>query len=292
MALIEVENPQTAVELDFYMNGRLFENGIPVHLMIGGMGSVQSILDRTYLGLSGKRRLTQEDRAHFYIASHGVKHGSCESILGVVLTGVQTSFPIISALGPAGVWEYAKETYKFLKIAYESLGRGVQPTYSWNSDKSVVEVNTGTQTNIYNGPVYHIAQLSQPTYIELAKTIHKGDVSEFRLTQVGAREGVHLSANDANAFLASTHVEDNPIEIECEIYDFNKFDDSGKLRVAANQGLPEKDYRFEVIGKQDDRIYIEAMLRQRVKLVCLKEIGTDPISGEKIVGLQVIKRAA
>ena len=33
-------------------------------------------------------------------------------------------------------------------------------SYVFNADRSVVQVNNGSQTNTYNGPVYNIASMS------------------------------------------------------------------------------------------------------------------------------------
>ena len=58
MSLIELDDPQRAVEIDLYMDGRAFESGIPVHLLLQGFETSQTILDRAYLGLSAKTRFT------------------------------------------------------------------------------------------------------------------------------------------------------------------------------------------------------------------------------------------
>ncbi len=292
MSLIELANPQAPVTLDFFMDGPAFENGIPVHIMVNGIGGAQSLLDRAYLGLAGRRRFTSEERTHFFLVSKGVNQGSLDTVFDIILTGVQTSFPVLGALGPAGIWEYAKQAYELLKIAYDAVAKDEQPRFEWNADKSVVQVNTGNQTNIYNAPVYNIAQLSQTTYVDVSRMIDRRDVDHFRISEKKSKIGIELAANDARIFLATIKIEEMPIEIECEIFDFNKFDDTGKVKVGKGQPLPENNYRFEVIGAQNDRPYIEAMLKQTVKLKCLKETSTDPLSGEKVVGLQVISIAA
>ena len=43
MSLIDLENPQSEVALGLYMNGREFEVGIPVHLLLQGFESTQLI---------------------------------------------------------------------------------------------------------------------------------------------------------------------------------------------------------------------------------------------------------
>lgn len=290
MSLIELDDPQREVKIELYMDGAAFERGIPVHLLLQGFETTQTILDRAYLGLAGRSRFTAEERQRFFLLSKGVKHSSLDSWMDIVLTGVQTSFPVLGALGPAGIWEYSKQAYELLKFAYAAVKKGDQPTYQ-NTGNGNLEVNNGTQTNIYNGPVYNIARASQRVYVDMAKNVISGSINSFSLTADRSNSGILIAQNEAAFFDIPSTIDQQPIEIECEIFDFNKFEDSGKLRVFDGQVLPVKDYRFSVVGNQADSDYIEAMLRQSVKVVCLREVIVDPLAQEKIVRLQVLKVA-
>jgi hypothetical protein len=290
MALIELTDPQAQVELRLHLEGNAFEKGIPVHLLIQGFQASQSILDRAYLGLAEKNRLTAEERRHFYLSSRGVKHSSLDSVVDVVLSGVQATFPILGALGPSGIWEHAKSAYELLKFVYEATKRGEQPTYQNNGD-GTISVNNGTQINVYNGPVYNIAKLSQNNYNDLASHVLNDSIRSFSLSDGAAGGGILMAQNEAAYFDLPSTIETEQLELECEIFDFNKFEDTGKLRVVDGQALPSKDYRFSVVGNQADVTYIEAMLRKTVKVTCLKEIKSDPLAQEKIVRLQVLKVA-
>ena len=290
MTIIELDDPQRPVAIDLYMNGVAFERGIPVHLLIQGFETSQTILDRAYLGLAGKARFTAEERQRFYLLTKGVRHSSLDSWMDLVLTGVQTSFPVLGALGPAGIWEYSKQAYELLKFAYTSVKNGGQPTYQNNGD-GTLNVNNGTQTNIYNGPVYNIAKASQRVYVDMAKNVSSGRIDSFALTEKNNEAGIRITQNEAAFFDIPSVIDSQPLELDCEIFDFNKFEDSGKLRVFDGQELPVKDYRFSVVGDQADQTYIEAMLRHAVKVTCLREVVVDPLAQEKIVRLQVLKVA-
>lgn len=103
-----------------------------------------------------------------------------------------------------------------------------------------------------------------------------------------SRREICISLPERDLFEFPSRVEDQPHKVRCEIFDFNKFDNLGKLHVFPEQTIPEGDYRFEVIGRQDVYAYIEAMLRQAVLVTCLREVSENPISGDRIVRLQVI----
>jgi hypothetical protein len=259
-------------------------------LLLQGFETSQTILDRAYLGLAGRARFTAEERQRFYLLTKGVRHSSLDSWMELVLTGVQTSFPILGALGPAGIWEYAKQAYEMLKFAYEAVKNGEQPTYQNNGD-GTLSVNNGTQINVYNGPVYNIARASQRVYVDMARNVTAGTINSFSLSEKSGDVAIRIAQDEAAFFDVPSVIDPQAIELDCEIFDFNKFEDMGKLRVFEDQVLPTKDYRFSVVGNQADQTYIEAMLRRQVKITCLREVIVDPLAQEKIVRLQVLKVA-
>ena len=287
MSLISIENPNAPLSVHFKMDGPAFVNGIPLHLLTGGLTDFQSLLDKTYLGLTDRKRLSRDDRQRYYLLSKGITHGSAETDLGIVLTGIQTAFPFFSALGPTGLWEYAKQSFDFLKFVYSAMKAGNQPTYSWSGDNSQFQVNTGTQTNIYNGPVYNIGKMSVNNYESLAKPIEEKivDYVSFGDKNIGA---IKLDSSNAPIFSLPSQVETKPLKLRCEIFDFNKFENVGKLYVHPGEEAKEGDYRFQVIGDQNTTQYIEAMLRKQVSVNCLREIAPNPFSLEKIIRFQVM----
>lgn len=287
MPLIEIENPNAEVDLYFKMEGPAFERGIPVPVMVDALNHVQGILDKAYLGLVDRKRLSKEDRSHFFLQTQKVTRSSLFADLGVVFTGVQTVLPLFGTLGPTGIWEYTKQAYEFLKLVFEAVKNKQSVSYEWNADRSVLHVNTGTQTQIFNGPVFNIAQMSVPHYQGLAQHLEANRISDIQLGRPSHRD-IGIALPERNLFDFPSRVEDQPHRLNCEIFDFNKFDNVGKLHVFAGQGIQEGDYKFEVIGRQDVSAYIEAMLRQAVLVTCLRELSENPISGDRVVRLQVI----
>ncbi len=287
MPLIELDNPNASISVHFKMDGPGFKEGIPLHLLTSGLSDFQSLLDKTYLGLTQRKRLSRDDRLRYYLLSKDIKHGSAETDLGIVLTGIQTAFPFFSALGPTGLWEYSKQTFEFLKFVYSSMKMGKQPTYLWSGDNSQFQVNTGTQTHTYNAPVFNIGRMSVSNYESLARPIEEKSV-DFIAFGDGNIGEIKLDASTAEVFSLPSQIETTPLRLRCEIFDFNKFENVGKLHVPSGELAKEGDYRFEVIGDQDVSLFIEAMLRKQVVVNCLREIAPNPFSPEKIIRFQVI----
>jgi hypothetical protein len=287
MALLELEDPNEPTELRLDVEGPVFEAGIPIPLLVESLSNVQGLLDKSYLGLIGRRRLSKEERHRFFLRTPGVSHASLHADLGVVYTGAQLALPLVGFLGPSGVWEYAKQAYEFAKIVFKSVKRGQSVSYTWNADRSVLDVNTGTQTQVFNGPVFNIASLSLPHYQALSSLGEPGEVKDVQLGRPDRRE-ISFLPSDRDLFELPTKIEEAPYRVKCEIFEFDKIDREGRLRVLPGEWIPDGDYRFKVVGKQSVSAYIEAMLRKVVKVTCLREVAQNPISGERIYRLQVI----
>ena len=84
------------------MDGPVFEVGIPVPVMVDALGHVSGILDKAYLGLVDRKRLSKEERVRFFLQAQRVSRGSLFADLRVVFTRVQTVLPLFGALGPTG----------------------------------------------------------------------------------------------------------------------------------------------------------------------------------------------
>ncbi len=292
MTYLELKNAQDPVGVHYHIDGPIFREGMPIHFVISGLSEVQSIFDKTYLGLIGRKKFTSGDRSKFYLRAGSINHGSIETDLGIILTAGQVAFPFLNHLGPTGIWEYVKQTYEFLILVVESVKKNEPPAYSFSSkDNSVMNVTIGNSTHVYNAAVFNIAQLSLPSFQSLASLLAEGVVEHISL---GTKQNpeIVLRAEDKEIFEIPTKIDAASIQINCEIFDFNKFDNVGKLVVHQDQTIAKGDYRFKVIGDQDIKEYIEAMLKKEVTVTCLMEFVLDPFTGtDKIKGLQVIKVA-
>lgn len=288
MGLVATDNFQDDVSLNLKIRGEAFDEGIAIHLLTGTLTEIQAVFDKTYLALVQKKKLTREEREKFKLVSHGIRHRSIESDLGIILTGVQTTFPFIGLLGPKGIWDYTKSTYQFLKIILEALNRKQQPQYSFSGDGSEFNVITGAVTQTFNAPVFNIGASALGHYQNLAKIVDREAIDSIDLgsTELGH---VVLPKEEAKLFILPSEIDDTVIQVDGEIFDFNKYESTGKLRVLEDGALKRGNYAFEVIGNQDETEYIEAMLEQRIQVSCVRELTSNPFSGEKVVKLQIMK---
>lgn len=286
MPELEIQDPNIPVKIEFEMKGPAFATGIPIPLAIKSLEAVQGIVDRSYLVLANKRKLSAFERSQFYLSSKDIHHSSLKTDLELIFAAVQPVLPFISNLGPTGVWEFAKHTFEFLKLVYSSKQEGIQVNLTINGDNNTVSVNTGSQTSTFSQQVMPIAIGSLPHYEYLAKQLNDDRVQDIRLGS-GSQRDIALTLADSNLFSLPSTIEEQILPVCCEVFEFDKYDGDGKLSVFPDQPIPRGEYKFQVIGRQDLNEYIEAMKHSQVVLTCLKEMVDHPLFGPKIVSLQV-----
>jgi hypothetical protein len=268
------------------MKGPVFDPGLPIPLTIRSLESVQGLLDRSYLVLSHKQRISAQERSLFFLRSQGIEHGSLFATLGLVFTAAQPVLPIVSDLGPSGVWEHAKQAFEFLKIIFEAKKQGASVDITQTGD-GLINVNTGSQTFVFNSPVYYIANNSLPHYEFLSKQLAPERVTDIRIGE-GRRRDIALGLPERELFELPSIVEEKQHSVRGEIFEFDKYEGTGRLNVEDGQSIPKGEYRFTVIGKQELSDYIEAMLHREVSVTCLEETVDHPLVGRKILSLHVL----
>lgn len=271
----------------FKMEGPIFDNGIPLPLALASLQEVQAIFDKTYLALSGGRKISKKDREQFYLKTFNVKHGSLESDLHIIYEVAQYTLPAIAAYSPHDVWDLTQQGWDFLKYIYGIAAKGEKPMYEAR-DNSTINVYNGDNIKVYNAPVITIGELSVNHWRSLNHKLKEGQVNSYSMGTPNKPE-IKLSSCDKNIFDNPIHIDKIPVEVNCDIYDFNKRNNAGKLTVAGCSDISEGDYLFTVVGDQDRIEYISSMAKPEVKAVVLKEVSIDPLGETRIKRLHIIE---
>lgn len=127
----------------------------------------------------------------------------------------------------------------------------------------------------FNQCTFNIATNSLPYYEQITKYLSPEKVTDIRLGKGRARD-ISLSLEDQTLFELPTKVESEQHPLDYEIFEFDKYDGTGRVSVFDGQSLPKGEYKFSVVGRQALSEYIEAMLRKYVKITCLEEIVDHP----------------
>lgn len=272
-------------EFQFKLEGPILQEGVPIHVLVKAWDNFQSIVDKTYLVATKAQRISTKDREKYYLRARDFKRSSFLTNFEIFLSGVQLSLPLVGMLGPQNIWDYTKETFNFLKLICSFHGDEKQPQIDIK-DTEKVSVQIGDRHYHFHGPVYQIGEKALPKYQDLAHMLEGGKLETI---SAGSKEKpeIELKYKDRKLFDLPTEIEKDPIEVKCEIFDFNKFKNAGRLRVAEGQAIPSGDYRFSIFGSQDNVNYIYSMLKPLITVKCLIEMAISPLGPKLISHLHV-----
>jgi hypothetical protein len=269
----------------FKLEGPIFQDGVPIHVAIKAWDNFQSIIDKTYLVATESHRIGAKEREKYYLKATTFKHSSFLTNFEIFLAGTQLVLPFLGTLGPQNLWEYTKETFNFLKLicTHKEDARSVKIDVK-DSQNTIVQI--GDIHHHFHGPVFQIAEKSLPKYQNLA---HMLDQEKIETISAGEKDNpeIVMRLDDKNLFDFPTKVQEDPIEVKCEIFTFNKFSNVGKLRIFDGQAIPSGDYNFSIFGDQNNFNYIYSMLKPLVAVKCLLEMAISPLGAELISHLHI-----
>ncbi|GEM_PF-737464 len=274
--------------LEYKVDGPALKDGIPLHIAVASLDSFQAVLDKTYLVAVGSKKMSSRDRNVFQLKASSFSRGSLVATFEIILTGVQLALPFVGTLGPQNIWEYTKDTFNFLKVVCGSVQNGEKPQYVFKNNGAVT-VKTGNTVNNYYAPVIQIGESALPNYQHLAHLIDPKKLDEISAGQSGQEKpDIFIGKNDRNIFDIPTRIEKETIRLLCEIYDFNKYKNVGRLSVKdQNQPVPPGEYSFTIDGSQNYVDYIYSMLKPEVELACLVELESNPFGDDKVHQLHI-----
>ena len=154
-------------------------------------------------------------------------------------------------------------------------------------DNSTVTVHYGDVSNTYNAPVIQIAKMSVGHYRELLALLRYPGVDNIKFGSKGSPE-LNIPKEDKDLLENPTHINRDVVEIEGDIYSFNKHSNAGRLEVGESEAIPAGTYPFIIMGSQATTAYIQSMLKAAVRVACLREVHTDPLSTQDILRLHVL----
>lgn len=283
------------------IDGPAFDGGVPLHIAIDVIREFQQIVDSTFLVLTQKTRVSDTDRKVFQLVSKEFRVGSLLTDIDLVLATGQVAFAFSQLGNPRDIWMLTKECFDFLKLIFSACHSGAEPKYQFNErisakhvgDESfrldgTFNVTINNITNNFPAPVYPIAKKSVRHYQNLTSLLQEETVHTF---QVGnsVEPDISLNLSDKGLFDIESVLDTNTFHLQCEIFRFNKYNNTGKLIVESDQFVPFGKYAFEVYGSQESSSYIESMLRRSVTLECLAERQMNPLGTSTITKIFVLK---
>ena len=271
------------------MKWNVFDQGYRLDKMIAGLSGTQQIFDGVYKGVIGKDRLSKKDREHYKLVAYEVQNNCLLATLGAILT-VQQNLPGI-ADSYDGLWKHVKETFFYIYQIYSANKSENTCSITPTKDNKVVVVNNGgtNTTNIYNGYVVPFSKHVIPGLQQLDDTLEDGAVDSIELGAESEKEpAIVMPLKEKGLYYSYNKVDSQLKTLHCDIYDFNKYEKDGLLKVSAGQELPEGKYKFRVRNHQKVEDYILSMTSTDVEVCCLVSYEHDPLKGINVEALHIM----
>ncbi|GHD46687.1 hypothetical protein SAMN05216429_1099 [Marinobacter persicus] len=280
--------------LIFRMNGAAFDDGYRLDKMVSGLHGTQQVLEGVYKGVTGKSRLSKSDRELYKLIAQDVEHGSLLVTLGAMFSGVQQTLPFLPSLSPDDMWDYTKASAAFLYDIYKAAHEGKPVSIHQDGENtSVVTQGNENAVHVYNGPVYQIGTQIITGLRTLDDALEEDNVEEISLSSKFEKNpAIKMLFEEKGLYYPPISIDEEPKTINCDIFDFNKYDRIGKLRVSESQQIPEGNYKFRVVGRQEVEDYILSMTEREVEVHCIVEYENDPLRESRIGTLLIIDVAA
>lgn len=264
---------------------------IPLLSVADAFKELNHAIDKSYLTLSGKDKLSRSDREAYKIVARDIKSGSVTADLLIIVPPiVQTALAfhtMASGLTVKNIWELTKNSFKFLKVIAELRNKGERPTISQHDNPFAISfINQGGSVVINVGEtVSRNAIRAEQNIKNLAKTVDGKNVSSITALDY-SNDGIILTPKENKIFNPSTFVDKNPIELAGKIFRLDVETRTGRLRVL--EGEYKGEYSFQIIGNQQIALYIVALGEKISKLTALKEIIKHPTGDETLAGFHLI----
>lgn len=273
----------------FVMKGRAFDDGDRLDKVAAGLTALQHMFDGQFRALAEKKRLYEQDRQLFHARINRYEDGSFIAYLGLTYTGLQTVLPFFQ--GNLSIWEATKNAFEFLKTIHE-LAHKDKTVQIMQDGIGNTAVTTGDLHINSNGPVYTIGTQIIGAVREMDNLLEGEEVQKIALEGPDASLILELTSDMKGLFQPPTRIEDTPIKLSCDIFDFNKYDKAGKARVTPNQAIPPGNYKFKNIGDQAVEEFILSMTESQVQLNCLIKYQNDPLTENNISEILVMSVVA
>lgn len=263
----------------------MLKDRIPLYEAIGSLREYMNIIDRTYLTLADKERLTKKERENYRIIGYRFTSGSLTVDMAIELVGmVQETFPFLMPAGAVGLWETAKSSYKYARTVLGLWSENKTPEIQQNINcRELVQIK---DCNIEVHPTVVLnAERIEDNVRAITGYVKKGSIDQISLRDKN-EQGIVITEEEKRLFVPDTEIDDEPETITVNIYRLDKEKRKGKLHVI--EGMEPKDLLFEIVGDQPVEAYIDALKQDRVKVKTLKEMATNLSGKEYVARLQLI----
>ncbi len=284
-------------ELKFKMIGDAFsrEEGYDLFLLSKGLNNFNSLIEKSYLTITDKKRMTIQDRRLMKVKAFDIRPGSFVADLTISL--LQTApalLPIVTPQSSLALWSLVINGMDYLRAVLRENMKG-------SSFMTDVSNETGS-VNVFNNNGDVIINNVHPDTFRYIKKAERNVESITRLIdpslgfdgiavsdQLNAKNQFMLGVEDKVLFEQKTQLDDEPITFLGELYHVDGDGFKGKVRVHEGaDGVDVGEYNFDFLIK--DRELLRKSFLQTRQIVALKETELNPATLKKrITRLRIIQ---
>ncbi|MGE5391130.1 MAG: hypothetical protein ACM3PE_08725 [Deltaproteobacteria bacterium] len=267
--------------LTLKISGHEMNNGYNLYYVCRILSDFHSIIDKSYLTLSNKSKMSEKERQILNLRLISVNEGSFSADLALhVLATTQMALPFIVSLNPISIWEIVKQSYEYLKFVLEGFHAGESISIEGGENNTISVINGGTNNNIIVFPQSRdLAIAAFSDYQNLLSNIGEGKgVDNVFIFNKKNNTNMLMDSNDKDLFDPPTKLNEDIIEIRAEIYRVDGHSLTGRLKVIST---PEQDivagseYTYELENQRDIWKCAQALLKPALVSV-RKEISFNP----------------
>ncbi|MDR1100995.1 MAG: hypothetical protein LBL34_01340 [Clostridiales bacterium] len=277
------------VKFSLHLEGANLIDSFDLRAMATIVSEFTNIIDHTYCALSGKDRLSRDERKNLSIIATNIERASIHFDAELVVNSMQVVAPFIGLANPYTIWQYTVHSFNFLKYLCHKAKNNVKPTIIPNNSLGFA-VNYGDNNTVtVNSTILAILPKSLGNLDNIANAMEDNNISSLKAcSDVTPTSSIEVSASDKGFYKPPTFLNPNSVTLRVHIIRLDKNTLNGKLFVFPDQDIPEGEYSFSVIGKQDKLLYIRSYPQDEVTINALVEYKLYEIKGSQVHGLQII----
>lgn len=271
--------------LEIVLSGSEFDDEKNLYLMIEALNNLNRVVEKSYLTINNKKRMSEKDREVFQLKAREFKDGSLVIGLGMYVSALtQSSMFNTLTLSPTDIWVLVKDGYRFLKhvLKAHSEGRPIE----MKGDNNMLVVVTGDNNKVeFHPEVIPYLNTSEQNFERLSKLVdpEKG-VNGFSLSSEEQTDKITFSEEEKTLFESKTRIENEIIKIKAKIFDLNANDCTGELEVIDSDDVDVREgsfCKFDFVDKEKDHEFLSEIFLREIQLFALKETTFNPVTLEK-----------
>ncbi|GEM_PF-3999981 len=283
-------------DISFKLEGKSFDNGYDFNDTLMSLNYFQDILDKAYLTIVNKDRMSKNDRTIYKVKATEIRKGSFIADL-MIYTGsaMQIGFSVLNTYYPSLLLDITKQGFEYLKTVLQAEKDGKRISVSNNGDGDVMILNIEGDSNapIYVGEnAFVFADRAYNSIKDLSSMIDDDNVKKINIfDKTEKRNIMKLGMKEKEILNVEPQTDETPIFITGRIFRIDVRAKTGKMIVVKSEieDLINGEFNFEILDSSDISKCCSVIGRE-AEFGVFRRIQYDPIKlTNQVINLKVFK---